>query len=189
MGKISALLMAGFLLGSVFFAPAAKATTTNTMPLVQFEKTLSEFLPVSEEKKSHGKSDEKNETAKGQETHKEKWADKRQHMKERIENLPPEERAETLKKMEEMKARREAVREELRKLPPEERETRMKELRDEFHEKRDERHEEFREKFKARWDSASEEERNEFCANARVRCASNDDHACEFAKKSCSPKE
>lgn len=172
MTKTKSILAASLLLCSVSFAPVAGATSSERLPVV--EKSLSDFLPVQGEENPPREEMRKN------------WEEKRAKMMERIEQLPPEQRAEALKKFEEMKARKEALRAELEALPPEERQARMEELRAEWKEKREARREEFREKFEERWNNASPEEQAEFCANAAQRCEEGGNHACEFAAKSCS---
>ncbi|GEM_PF-2852203 len=111
--------------------------------------------------------------------------EKHERMQERIEQMPPEQREEAQRRLDEMEAKHRRIKEELEALPPEERKARMEELREEFNEAGEDRKEEFREKFRQKWDSASPDERADFCGNARARCAEGGSHACEFVQKSC----
>lgn len=153
--------------------PAAAAGPLPPVPGFHSEMTLNDFLLVDE--------DGHRGRGRGADDRRERWEDRR----ERAEQMPPEQREEALRRLEEMEEKRRHIRQELESLPPEERKARMEDLREELHEKHEERREYFREKFQEKWNSASPDERAEFCANARQRCAEGGNSACEFASKSC----
>lgn len=187
-------MVAGLLLGGAFSPQTVHANPAGGFHAYHADfETLSDFLPVQGDDGAAPSDDVTDDSGmaekKYRERHGKNMEEKRARMMERIEKMPPEEREQALKEMEEMKARKEAIRKELESLPPEERDARMKELKEEFQQKREARREEFHEKFQERWNGASEEEKAEFCGNAKQRCAEGGNHACEFAKNSCAAPE
>lgn len=109
----------------------------------------------------------------------------RNRLEERLESLPPEQRAEARQHYEEIEEKRRLLRAELESLPPEERAARMEELRAQFSAMKEEHHADFQERFRARWENATDDERRAFCANARSHCAEGHRRSCAMAKGHC----
>lgn len=112
--------------------------------------------------------------------------ERRARMRERIEQMPPAQKEEALRRFQDMQDRRQELRQELESLPPDQRAQRIEQLRQEMETKKTERRERFQETFQSRWENASDEERDAFCRNARDRCGAEGNYqACAFVQQAC----
>lgn len=112
---------------------------------------------------------------------------RRRHMREKFENLPPEEQQKVRERVQEHRARREEMKEKLMAMPPEERKEKMKELRERFGQDHEAFRKERKEKFEERWKNATPEQKEKFCGSVRHKCTGGDGdgYGCKAAQEAC----